>query len=308
MRCEKLEREAAQRKEAAKTRNVKKERLEAQQRQRDADFAKQCLARREEASSASASFSAVKSDPDAAQDPSNHGPALKKRRCESPDQQQLEQQQQQQQQASWEKEVVSGVEPTPDDSDKHVWPTFLAAHKHYGFPGSHQVGSWGNKEGILRTYSNSTVGKDVVPVNKGGHEIWYMLKDEVVKAKFKANLRSGQPLRFFRKVALPLPLPAVQGRVQGQGERQKKGKREFGCKDTGVFRVVGFGCVGTACGDAASGTGTRQLRRQNTHGEGFDSHVRLVEVEGVVEEEEQGGDRRVWAAEQCSVRGGCQVI
>ena len=119
-----------------------------------------------------------------------------------------------------------------------------------------------------------------------------MLKDEAVKAKFKANLRSGQPLRFFRKVALPLPLPAVQGQVQGQGERQKKRKREFGCKDMGVFRVVGFGCWGTAYGDAASETGTRQLRRQNTHGEGFDSHVRLVEVEVVEvveEEEEQGG-------------------
>ena len=41
---------------------------------------------------------------------------------------------------------------------------FSTACKYYEFPGSHQVGSYGPKgTGIVRTYSNATAGKDLVP-------------------------------------------------------------------------------------------------------------------------------------------------
>jgi galactokinase len=110
--------------------------------------------------------------------------------------------------------VKSGrIEDTPDDANKRVFANFLLACKHYDFPGSHQHGSTSNANGVIRTYSNSTPGKD--RVLRGGHEIHYRLKSVDVQRKFSLNMASGQKVRFFRKV-------------------------ENGCKDMGLFNVAGF--------------------------------------------------------------------
>jgi hypothetical protein len=105
------------------------------------------------------------------------------------------------------------IEDTPDDANKHVFANFLLACKHYNFPGSHQHGSTSNANGVIRTYSNSTPGKD--RVLNGGHEILYRLKSVEIQKKFSLNIKSGQMVRFFRKV-------------------------EGGCKDMGSFTVAGF--------------------------------------------------------------------
>jgi hypothetical protein len=48
-------------------------------------------------------------------------------------------------------------------ADRRMFKNFAAACISYAFPGSHQVGSYGLKgQGIVRTYSNATPGKDVV--------------------------------------------------------------------------------------------------------------------------------------------------
>lgn len=211
----------------------------------------------------------------------------------------------------WERETVGGVEPTPDDSGRHVWPTFQAAHKHYGFPGSHQVGSWGDACGVLRTYSNSSIGKDLVPERCGGAEIWYRLKDDAVKAKFLLNIGSGQRLHFFRKVALPLPLSTETETETGVGvensgdngsgsdaavkeeevekrkRKRKRSSRQFGCKEMGLFRVAGFGVCAHVPGSTPPPSAV--LGQQNTHGRGRDTHVRLLQddLEGDQEQEQE---------------------
>ena len=77
---------------------------------------------------------------------------------------------------------------------------FAAACRHYSFPGSHQVGSYGPKgEGILRSYSNGTPGKDLVL--DGGEKFLYRLKDSTVRAQFEINASRGRPVQVFRKVA-----------------------------------------------------------------------------------------------------------
>ena len=77
---------------------------------------------------------------------------------------------------------------------------FAAACRHYSFPGSHQVGSYGPKgEGILRSYSNGTPGKDLVL--DGGDKFLYRLKDSTVRAQFEVNASRGRPVQVFRKVA-----------------------------------------------------------------------------------------------------------
>ena len=91
---------------------------------------------------------------------------------------------------------------------------FKTACQHYKFPGSHQVGSFGDKHGILRSYSNGTPGKDFI--NDDETQILYRLKNEEYRTKFSRNIASGQLVRVFRKV-------------------------ETGVKDLGLFVVQGFG-------------------------------------------------------------------
>jgi len=83
---------------------------------------------------------------------------------------------------------------------RKIWTNFRAACRHYKFPGSYQVGSYGPKgEGMLRTYSNSTPGKD--KVLSGGEVVLYRLKDEKCRAQFAVNRDRRKPVKVFRKVA-----------------------------------------------------------------------------------------------------------
>ena len=45
------------------------------------------------------------------------------------------------------------------DKSGTIFRNFQTACQHYRYPGSHQTGSYGNKQGILRSYSNGTRGK-----------------------------------------------------------------------------------------------------------------------------------------------------
>jgi hypothetical protein len=82
-------------------------------------------------------------------------------------------------------------------AQRRVFKNFKAACQHYSFPGTHQHGSIGNEKGIIRSYTNGTVGKDFVKEN----EVFYRLKDERMRAKFSLNVESGQRLRLFQKVS-----------------------------------------------------------------------------------------------------------
>ena len=124
---------------------------------------------------------------------------------------------------SFAKSSSGKIEPTADDANKQVFCNFLEACKHYNYPGSHQHGSIGNKDGIFRTYSNSTPGKD--RVLHEGHEVHYRLKNKDVQSKFALNKKSGQCVRFFRKVE-----------QRGDGGKLTKA----GCKDMGLYRVCSF--------------------------------------------------------------------
>lgn len=114
------------------------------------------------------------------------------------------------------------IEATPDNQDKHIFPNFKVACEYYHYPGTHQRGSVGNADGIVRTYSNSTPGKDKI-LNMGA-EVWYRLKSLDMQAQFQRNIDSGQPVRFFRR---------VPWRIGKQTQKP-------GCKDMGLFDVIGF--------------------------------------------------------------------
>jgi hypothetical protein len=124
--------------------------------------------------------------------------------------------------------VVQKIVPTPDDSGgkREIWKSYKDAINYYGLPGSNQIGSWGNSNGILRSYSRSSPNCD--RVLNGGREIHYFANDV---EKFHLNLTSGQKVRFFRKVALV---------------KIGKEKQLFGVKDMGLYRVTriyDFNCV-----------------------------------------------------------------
>ena len=52
---------------------------------------------------------------------------------------------------------------------------------------------------MLRTYSNSTPGKD--KVLSGGDVVLYRLKDEECRVQFEVNRDRRKPVKVFRKVA-----------------------------------------------------------------------------------------------------------
>ena len=101
---------------------------------------------------------------------------------------------------------------------RRVFKNFSTACKHYKFPGSHQTGSYGPKgQGIVRTYSNATPGKDIVLDE--GRLFLYRLKDEAVRAQFNVNAQRQRDVRIFRKIST-------------------------GVVDLGLFRVKGFVAAG----------------------------------------------------------------
>ena len=76
-----------------------------------------------------------------------------------------------------------------------IFKNFKAAHEYYNYLGSHRIGSFGDEKGIIRSYSNGKKG-DILKNNK----IYYVLKNNNIKEKFKLNIKNKKKVRFFIKV------------------------------------------------------------------------------------------------------------
>lgn len=91
-----------------------------------------------------------------------------------------------------------------------IFKNFKEAHEYYKYPGSHRIGSFGDEKGIIRSYSNGKKG-DILKNNK----IYYVLKNDIIKEKFKLNIKNNKKVRFFIK-------------------------QDNGVKDMGLFHVKKF--------------------------------------------------------------------
>ena len=91
-----------------------------------------------------------------------------------------------------------------------IFKNFKEAHEYYKYPGSHRIGSFGDDKGIIRSYSNGKKG-DILKNNK----IYYVLKNDNIKEKFKLNIKNNKKIRFFIK-------------------------QENGVKDMGLYHVKRF--------------------------------------------------------------------
>ena len=177
---------------------------------------------------------------------------------------------------------------------RRVFRNFSTACKHYGFPGSHQVGSYGPKgTGIVRTYSNSTPGKDRV-LGEAGTRMLYRLKDEAVRGQFMVNQRERRAVRIFRKVAagvVELGLFHVEGFVlAGEGDQVAKFGREFvdfvrveeeaAGRADGVKAVAADEEVGAAGGEGGAAGGGRRRKGGNAKAKTIKVEKDTVKTEG----------------------------
>ena len=76
-----------------------------------------------------------------------------------------------------------------------IFKNFKEAHNYYKYPGTHRVGSYGDDKGIIRSYSCGKKG-DILKNNV----VYYVLKNDKIKEKFKLNIKNKKKLRFFLKV------------------------------------------------------------------------------------------------------------
>jgi len=91
-----------------------------------------------------------------------------------------------------------------------IFKNFKEAHEYYNFNGSHRIGSFGDEKGITRSYSNGKKNDKFL-----NNKIFYILKNEKVKEKFKLNIKNNKRVRFFKK-------------------------QNNGVKDMGLYYVKGF--------------------------------------------------------------------
>ena len=73
-----------------------------------------------------------------------------------------------------------------------IFKNFKEAREYYKYPGTHRIGSYGNDKGIIRSYSSGKKG-DIIKNNR----IYYVLKNNIIKEKFKLNIKYKKKLRFF---------------------------------------------------------------------------------------------------------------
>ena len=73
-----------------------------------------------------------------------------------------------------------------------IFKNFKEAHEYYKYPGTHRIGSYGNDKGIIRSYSSGKKG-DIIKNNR----IYYVLKNNNIKEKFKLNNKYKKKIRFF---------------------------------------------------------------------------------------------------------------
>ena len=142
-----------------------------------------------------------------------------------------------------------------------LFSNFREACLFYKFPGSHQVGSFGNKTGIIRSYSNGTVGKDFFLDDEA--TVLYRLKDEKYKEKFSLNIKHKQLVRVFRKV-------------------------EAGVKDLGEYKVVSF--------EKSGHVKMRREKEKNvTTNSSENSQIKIRIEEGSIDEKGNGCKRKAQA-------------
>lgn len=73
---------------------------------------------------------------------------------------------------------------------------FKEAHEYYKYPSTHRIGTIGDDNGVIRSYSNEKEG-DIIKDN--GKIIYYKIKNEKIKSLFKLSLVNKKKLRFFKK-------------------------------------------------------------------------------------------------------------
>ncbi len=76
-----------------------------------------------------------------------------------------------------------------------IFKNFKEAHNYYKYPGTHRVGSYGDDKGIIWSYSCGKKG-DILK----NDVVYYVLKNDKIKEKFKLNIKNKKKLRFFLKV------------------------------------------------------------------------------------------------------------
>ena len=76
-----------------------------------------------------------------------------------------------------------------------IFKNFKEAHNYYKYARTHRVGSYGDDKGISRSYSCGKKG-DILK----NDVVYYVLKNDKIKEKFKLNIKNKKKLRFFLKV------------------------------------------------------------------------------------------------------------
>ena len=73
---------------------------------------------------------------------------------------------------------------------------FKEAHEYYKYPSTHRIGTIGDDNGVIRSYSNGKKG-DIIKDN--GKIIYYKLKNEKIKNLFRLSIINKKKVRFFKK-------------------------------------------------------------------------------------------------------------
>ena len=74
---------------------------------------------------------------------------------------------------------------------------FKSAHNYYNYPSSYRIGSISNTNGVIRSYSNGLNGDKYMFNNK---IIYYKIKNDNIREKFRININNGKKIRFFKKI------------------------------------------------------------------------------------------------------------
>ena len=78
-----------------------------------------------------------------------------------------------------------------------IFKNIKLAHEQYTYPSNYRFGTVGNKNGVLRSYSN---GKNHDKILNNGSKVLYKIKNEKIQKLFKLNKQTKQKVRFFLKI------------------------------------------------------------------------------------------------------------
>lgn len=78
-----------------------------------------------------------------------------------------------------------------------IFKNIKEAHQYYNYPSSHRFGTIGDKNGVLRSYSN---GKGCDYYKRNNKEVYYKIKNDRIKNLFELNILNKQKVRFFKKI------------------------------------------------------------------------------------------------------------